>query len=490
MAKRLSVIASILFLGVLVIIIWRAVTLPSNQLIDLERVTYEVDIERLVQHLQEAIQFKTVSLSRSHAVNEREFEGFISWLKDSYPLAHENLELRRLGGYSLLFKWQGSNEDLNPALINHHYDVVPVIPGTETDWTYPPFRGEVAKGYVWGRGALDDKGAAIAMMESVELMLERGIVPERTLYFSLGHDEEVGGTQGAASITEYFIEQGIRLAWSLDEGSFVLKDMIPGVERPVASINIAEKGYLVLRLLVQADGGHSSVPPKETAISILSDAVSEVSKHPLPMKIEGVSRPFLEGVAAEGTFLQKMLIANQWIFASLLDYHFSTSPPTNAIVRTTTAPTILKAGVKPNVLPSRAEAIVNFRLMPGDTVEAIVDHVSSAIDDDRIQIEVVYGREASRVSESSSEIYTILSNTASEVFGEVVSLPGITLAATDSKHFEKISENSYRFNPMVVTSKDIAGFHGRDERVSIDNLVGATIFYARLIEKSSVKGPE
>ena len=174
-----------------------------------------------------------------------------------------------LGDYTILYRWPGSDATLPPILLTAHYDVVPVLPGTEDLWTHQPFAGDIADGIVWGRGTLDDKSAVVAQLEAATLLLKAGFKPARTVYFSFGHDEEVGGTRGAAEVAAYLAEQKVRLAWSLDEGSFVLDGLLPGVKPLMAAVNVAEKGSVTLQVVAKGAGGHSSLPPPQTAVGVL-----------------------------------------------------------------------------------------------------------------------------------------------------------------------------------------------------------------------------
>ena len=158
-----------------------------------ELVSVQVDEARVVQNMSRAIQIPTVSTGDPETQESEPFARYVAWTRETYPEVHEQLRLELIADHSMLFTWAGSNPDLKPILLTAHYDVVPVAPGSEGDWTHPPFSGAVVDGYVWGRGALDDKSGVIAMLEAVTLLLAQGFAPERTVYLSFGHDEEVGG---------------------------------------------------------------------------------------------------------------------------------------------------------------------------------------------------------------------------------------------------------------------------------------------------------
>lgn len=455
------------------------------------RQSVPVDSQRVARHLSEAIQYRTVSTQPNFQLKPQlnpqheQFEGFIRWLATTYPEVHSQLQPERLGNYTLLFEWPGTESDLAPVLLSGHYDVVPVIPGTDELWVYPPYSGQIDQTHIWGRGALDDKSAVIALMEAATLLLAEDFQPQRTVYLSLTHDEEMGGHQGTAAVVEKLKKENIQLAWSLDEGSFLLQDFIPGVKPLIASINVAEKGFMTLDLVAHGEGGHSSMPPQETAVGILAAALLKLQQAPVPGGLEGLSAEMFDTVARHMPFGQRLLFANRWLFGGMIDSALSDMPVTNAMLRTTTAPTMLSASVKTNVLPIEAVGTVNFRLHPRDTVERVKQYVTSVVNDDRVDVKVRRGQAASRVSSPVTEGFKQIADAASSTYGQLIVTPGLTIAGTDSKRYEQVADDSYRFNPMIVTTEDTTGFHGTNERISIENMAKATSFYSLLIKNGS-----
>ena len=462
------------------VLLYRTMTLalPEQQLPQPTKV--QPDPARLSANLAKAVQFKTISFD--HGVVDRQaFDAFVSWLAGTYPEFHQQASLTRLNDYTLLFHLKGRDRAAKPVLWSAHYDVVPVIPGTEKNWRHPPFAGSIADGYIWGRGTMDDKGSAIAMLEALSWLLQQSLLPEHDLYLALTHDEEVGSTKGSKAVSEWFKQQGIQLGWTLDEGSFVLDGMVPGVSQKVASINIAEKGYLNVELVASAAGGHSSMPPQETAVTILAEALLKLKQHQLPASLDGLPLQFYQRLAPAMGFTQRLFIANAWLFAPLIEAELAKLPAGNAMLRTTYAPTMLSGSVKSNVLPIEAKATVNLRIHPRDKVEAAVAHLNRVIDDPRVRLNAERGMEASTVSETENAAFRLLEQTSRKVHGDVLTLPGLTLGATDSRFYNDIAEANYRYAPMVVTPQDLTGFHGTDERISQDNLVKAVQFYAELL---------
>jgi len=467
------------------VVLYRAAMFLPPEQAKIETVSHVIDAQPLAARLSQAVQFATVSQQPPAPTDPVPFADFIAWLKKTYPAVHEKLTREILGGRTLLYKWNGKDPASKPILLTAHYDVVPVIPGTEKDWKHPPFSGAIAGGYVWGRGALDDKSAVISILEAVTHLLAQGYQPRQTIYLSFGHDEELGGDRGAAAVAAHLKARNVRLAWSLDEGSFVLDGIVPGVPRPVASINIAEKGYLTLVLTARGQGGHSSMPPRETAVGILAHAIVKLQQAPMPGGLDGITGETFGALARYMSFDKRLLFANQWLFSPLIEATLAKSPASNAMLRTTTAPTMLSGSVKENVLPIEATATVNFRLHPRDTPDAALAHVTRTIADERVSVAVRRADPASPLASVDSAGYRAIANAVRRVYGDIGVAPGLTIAGTDSKHYQKVSDNAYRFNPMKITPQDLAGFHGTNERISLENLVRATRFYIELIKSSA-----
>ncbi len=483
--KRIFALLAAALAALAVVVVARACTFAPPQLEPVAPVELDVDGEGAARRLAEAIRFRTISHQPGTPSDPAPFEGFIRWLVDTYPEVHLALLRERIADHTLLFTWPGSDRALAPILLTAHYDVVPVIPGTEDAWQHPPFAGDVVDGVVWGRGALDDKSALTTQLDAATHLLRAGFRPRRTIFFSFGHDEELGGRVGAAGVVEHLKAQGVRLAWSLDEGSFVIDGMLPGLELPVASVNVAEKGYLTLELVARGEGGHSSMPPARTAVGVLAEGIVRLQGAPLPGGVDGVTAELLDALGPHLHWTARLAFANRWLLGSLLDKALAGTATSNAMMRTTTAPTMLSGSIKENVLPIEAVATVNFRLHPRDRAEDVIAHVERVVAGLDIEVRAGTSSPPSPVSSTDSEGWHAIVRAIRETQGEVIVVPGLTIAGTDTKHYSQISDDSYRFNPMRVGPEDLTGFHGTNERVSIDNLARATRFYVQLIKHAA-----
>lgn len=484
--KRLAMVVGVAVLLVIGVLISRTLMHAPNSTEIVEKLTIEIDVAEAAQHLSEAIRYVTISHQSEADIDRAAFQDFIDWARITYPEVHQQLQLQRLND-TLLYRWQGRDDTLQPILVTGHYDVVPVIPGTEEKWQHPPFEGVIDNGVIWGRGALDDKSGVIGLFEAAELLLRQDFQPERTIYLSFGHDEELGGTNGASEVAGLLKSEGVQLAWTLDEGSFLLSKMLPGVDPLVATINVAEKGSVTLLIVAKADGGHSSMPPKNTAVGILAAAIVRLEDNPVPGGLSGLSAQMFDEISRYMPFMPRLLFANQWLFSRLLDNQLSSLSMTNAMLRTTTAPTMLSGSIKTNVLPIEAIAAVNFRIHPRDSVQDVIDHVRKAVESDVVEVRVPEygGRAASEVSDWNSEGYAVIARSTREVYGEVVITPGLMIAGSDTRHYGKVADNSFRYNPFVVTSEDLTGFHGTNEKITVDNFAQGIRTYIQILKNGS-----
>jgi len=443
----------------------------------------EVDAEAVAVHLGAAIRFETVSQDIDQPADPLELVKLQRELQRFYPLTHAALRREYVSDYGLLYIWTGAQAELPPVMLCAHLDVVPVDSQTLDHWNQPPFSGAQVDGYVCGRGALDDKSQAVTILEAVERLLEAGFQPQRTVYLAFGEDEEIGGYRGAARIAEWLSERGEQLEAVLDEGGAVVHGMLPGVDGPAALVGVSEKGYLTLRLSVQGGEGHSSAPPPSSAIGVLARALQRLESSPLPARLDFI-RSTAKAIGAAASPWMQLTFANTWLFGGLLRRRLSASAQTNAAIRTTTALTMIRGGIKDNLLPPLAEAAVNFRLMPGDSIADVCDFVRRVIADERVSIEVPEGGawEAAPVSASDGEAYRSLTRAIRQVYPDSVAAPYLTMATTDSRHYTGLSGQVFRFTPYELDRSGLEQMHGVNERIPVETLARMVQFYTLLLQ--------
>jgi carboxypeptidase PM20D1 len=431
-----------------------------------------------LQHFKEALHFKTISHSNPALFDSTEFIGFRHYLETTYPNFHARLQREIIKDYTLLFTWKGKNPELKPVVLMAHQDVVPIETGTESLWTVDPFAGEVKDDFIWGRGTSDDKINLISMLEAAEKLLVNDFQPERTIYFSFGHDEEIGGS-GAIAVAKLLKERGIEAEFVMDEGGIITKNQIPGITKPVALIGTSEKGYLSLVLSVEQAGGHSSMPAPETSIDILTRAIVRLREKPFEARFSESMTGFIESLGPEMPFVQRMAFANPWLFKGIIIGIYESSAGGNAMIRTTAAPTIIQAGIKDNVIPTLSTATINFRLLPGDKGEDVINKVKEIIADERVAITMHNGflAEASAVTPMNSVGYQKISTAIKSSYADILTSPFLMIGATDSRYFGDVSTNIIKFSPMI----DPIGFHGINERVSLESYKVSLWFYEQLL---------
>jgi len=470
-----AVVGGALAIGVLRFVPRQIVVAPAAPI--------QIDVDAAAQRLSRAIRHRTIAPVDS--ASQPEFERFHGFLTESFPVLHKRLARETINQHSLLYTWQGREPKLKPILLMAHMDVVPIDSVSENSWTHAPFSGKIEDGYIWGRGAMDDKASALGILEAVEHLLIAGFQPQRTIYLAFGHDEEIGGNNGAAKIAATLAARNVQLEYVLDEGMNILSGIIDGIAAPIALIGVAEKGYLSVELSAQTSGGHSSIPDNENAISSISRALQRLEGAPFPAKLRGPTRAMFEYIGPEMDWTKKLVLANLWLFEPLVVNRLAQSPLTNATLRTTLVPTIFNAGFKDNVLPTQARVVINLRVMPGESTAGALEQVRRAIDDPAVELTPLPVRmEPSEVTDINHPSFALLARTIRQTAPQSIVAPSLLVAATDSRHYAGLTKNILRFLPITLTADDAKRYHGIDERIAIADYLRCINFYAQLIRNS------
>ncbi len=487
MRKLLALLGSVL-LALAIAVGAKTVLTPSRQLAVAPATPDAVDVDGAAERLGAAVRFRTIASRDDADANGAEFTGLHRHLQDSFPKLHAVLKRDVIGTYGLLYTWPGSDPDAAAIGLMAHQDVVPVAPGTEADWHQPAFGGVITDGFVWGRGAWDDKGNLMAIMEAVESLVAGGFQPRQTIYLIFGQDEEIGGARGAGEIARQFAQRGTRLQFVLDEGMLITDGVLPGLDNPAALVGVAEKGYMSVELTATAVPGHASMPPPQagqSAIGMLSAALVRLEDRQMPLAVRGLAQQMFETLAPEMHGLNRVVLSNLWLFRPIVERQLGQGASTNALTRTTTALTVVGAGDADNVLPGRANATVNFRLLPGDSSDAVVDHAATVIANPAITIRKTNGfSEASPVARTDAPGYRLIERTLRQLHPDVVVAPGLMVGATDSRHFATVADDIYKFSAVRARPEDLKRFHGTDERISTANYVELIQFYQQLIRNT------
>ena len=437
-----------------------------------------------LERLAGAIKIPTVSHYDNTLDDLELHRRFQDYLVECFPRFHSTAERTVLSEYGVIYKWPGRDSERKPVLLTAHYDVVPA---DESKWSRPPFAAVMEDGFLWGRGTLDTKNTLMASLEAAEELCKSGFVPERTVYFAFGGDEEVTGSRGAKRSAAWFVEQGISFDWMWDEGAITADGIMPGINGKLSLLGTAEKGQVNILLNTKAEGGgHAAMPPKLTATGRIARAVARVEAHPFPLRWLKTTRTFFRKMARAGVPAYRVALSNLWLTGGLIKTLMGKSPNSAAMLRTTMAPTIIRGSSKENVLADEASAVINVRILPGDSIKSVLERITKIVADDAVIISVLNEEDAEEpVFESSisSEGYRLLEQMLNETIGDSVVLPYLATTASDSKNYKNCSRDIYRYAPMILSQEELDRIHGVDERISFENYGLAIRCYSNLIKK-------
>jgi carboxypeptidase PM20D1 len=262
--------------------------------------------------------------------------------------------------------------------------------------------------------------------------------------------------------------------------------MIGFVKAPIALVGIAEKGYADIVVEVEGKGGHASMPPRHTALGALAHALARIEDHPFPPRLTKTVDGFLAALAPHAVAPYRQLFALRRTLSPLILKAFSAAPSTNAMVRTPCAATMAQASPKENVLPTLAQAVLNVRVLPGMTVAEVIAHINELIAPCGAKAYAKFPEhivEPSAESSTESEGWNAIVGAIGEAFPDAIPAPFLFTAATDTKHYRQITDDIYRFSPLIQTQEDLAAVHNVNEKVSIENLDRCVRFYTALMSR-------
>jgi len=463
---------------------WRAKKINVEPLPD-----EPVDEARAAAHLSGAIQIPTVSNDDDVGTDWLQFERFHAFLDESYPLIAKTLPCEVVRKGSLLYHWRGKDPVLDPIALLSHIDVVPVSPGTEGDWTHPPFSGHNDGEFIWGRGAMDMKNHLICVMEAIETLLEEGFVPERDVYLCFGDNEEILGEEnsGARYLRMALEARGVtKLESTLDEGGAMLPVNAKGILNAVlAGVGIAEKGHCDIEISVNAKGGHASQPPNHTALGELAKVIQRLEKCQFRAKMTPLMSNIIDSAGRRLPYWLRIFAVNHKLLRPVLLAAMKQIPPAACMIRTTTAVTQAVGSPAPNVLPQKASIVANFRMMPGTTTADLVAHIKKVAKNKNIEVTVLQTNEASKYSATDSKSYEAIRRMVYNLHPDAILAPFLVMGGTDTIKYDTMSEHCYRFSPFLAPVDLLLCTHATNERLPVAALGEGVKFFKYYIKDAA-----
>ncbi|MBI9010653.1 MAG: M20/M25/M40 family metallo-hydrolase [Clostridiales bacterium] len=465
--------------GVLLgVVLVRTILFKPKQMVKVSTENTTLNEKKVVEHFSELIQLKTVSSINPDEMDMAVFKAFQNKLDELYPVVTKTCHKELIGPTGILYRWKGKDSQ-DVTVLMSHYDVVPA---DVTSWEKDPFSGSVEEGVIWGRGTIDTKVTLLGILESAEQMMTDGFIPEHDVYFSFTGDEEVSGPS-TPEIVETFIKRGIKPYMVVDEGGVVLKDVFPGVHRQTALVGIGEKGYLDVEITGTSSGGHSSAPPSKALTGDMARLIINIEKKSMKSHLTPPVLEMFDRLGRHSTFLYRMIFGNIWLFSPLLKFMFrKQGGQMNALIRTTTAVTKLEGSNAFNVLPPKGTIGVNCRILNTDTVESTLSHLKS-LAHPKFNYKKIEIREASPITPTGTKQWQLMEEVIGDMWPKAVLSPYLMIAATDSRHFNLISEHVMRFAPIAITKDELNMIHSNNERIRTETVIECIQFYIKLIKR-------
>ncbi len=464
------------FFGVLLFRTYKFTPKENAQIIEEE---IDFNKEKAVENLQKLVRFKTVSYRDSYMEDDTQFDGFVKALPKLYPNVFKNCKMKKLKDRALLIRWEGKKSEF-PSVMMAHYDVVPV---NEEMWEKDPFEAILEDGVLWGRGTLDTKATVNGILSAAEKLIADGFVPEHDIYFAFSGGEEING-KGAVNIVDFFEKNNIELGLVVDEGGAVVEGVFPGVSAPCGLIGIAEKGMLDVKYTCRSQGGHASAPKPNSPVVSLAEACQKIEERPFKMHLTEPVVKMFDTLGRHSNFLYRMIFANLWCFAPVLDLLCKIQGgELNALMRTTVAFTQMQGSKASNVIPPEASLVSNIRLNPQDNMESAVEYLKKTVDNENIEITALHGMNPSRISVTDCEAWDKVACAVASTWKGAIVSPYLMVQCSDSRHYGRISDKVYRFSAMDLTSEERATIHGNNEKIRVETIHKAVEFYIRLMKQ-------
>ncbi len=423
-------------------------------------------LQETIAHLQALIRLDTSNPPGNEIVVARYLDGVLraagveTWLDEPAE-----------GRASLIARIRGDGSE-RPLLLMAHMDVV----GVEAEkWSVPPFGGEIREGFLYGRGAIDDKGMLacnlMAMLLVRRAMEATGRVPSRDLVFLATSDEETGGTFGIDWVLEHRRDL-VDAEFALNEGGRVR--MVDG-RALYAAVQCAEKVPHNVIVTARGPGGHASVPHAGNAITRLTTAVARIAAHEEPLALSDVTRAFFEQLASvwpEASLRRAMddLASGDPGRVAGGARTLSGVPSMNAVLRNGISPTLISGGTRSNVIPTEAQATLNIRTLPGESIDAVVERLRALVADPDVTLTVRASGDDAPQSPIDAPMFRAIADSVAALDPRILTVPYLSTGATDSATLRKAGIACYGILPFPLTQQDEDRMHGHDERVGVDAL--------------------
>ena len=468
----------VLVLLFILILIVRAFLFKPYKVLKPETNHIDLDKEEIIKRFAELIKCKTISDRDFEKIDFIEFEKLHNLIRCFYPNVFDKCEFEKVMNTGLLFRWPGEKSD-EPIVLMSHYDVVPA---NEYQWDKPPFEGVLENNELWGRGALDTKGTFLGILEAAEFLIKQNYTPKNDIYLSFSGDEEVAGPTCPA-IVELFKKRNIKPAMVIDEGGAVVEGVFPGLKGQCALVGIAEKGITDIRMNMKSGGGHASAPMPHTIIGQLAKAVVNIENKPFKFQLTPPVIKMFDVLGRHSSFIFRLIFANLWCFSPVLNIICKKSGgELNALMRSTVAFTMASGSQAANVLPPKASFTANLRLLGCDTYDSACKYLKKVANNDKIEFEIIHGTNPSIYSCTDCKGWDVLCNSIMQTWPDAIVSPYLMFAASDSRHFNKISDKVYKFSAMHLTKEQRGYIHGNNERISCDAVCDIVKFYIRVIK--------
>jgi len=453
-----------------------------------DRVAPQALEARAGESLAEMLRFRTVTRAASEACDYEPYLQLQAYLERRYPAVHRVMGRETVGRYSLLYHWKPNASKTKgpaglPVLLCAHLDVMPAGSG----WDRDPFAVEINGGYVSGCGAATGKGRLTCLLEAAEILCGEGFAPRRDVYIAVSHDFESGGGEGAAAIAALLSERGLKFDMVLDGGLPICK---AGLEltQEAALIGICEKGQLRLSLRAGSRGGPVSMPPRSTAAGQIAEAACRIEFRQKRAEMGPVVLRMLQKLAPMMPLMDRVMVANLWLFRPFLAARMAKSRYVNAMMRTTSSVADMQCDAVYGSLPRQSELIVDVRTLQEDTCADMTEYICKLVADLDVDVRVLEQTEATSISAVRGEAYHALSRALHAVYGDITVVPCMIPGRTDARWYEPLSACILRFSPVVITPSELKRIYRANESVKTASLGQSVLFYAEFLRSLGLHG--